>query len=93
MTEYVTIEIDSTGDPDAIRFITNLDLTPDGEPEDYASTDEGRDGSPLAQALFEVPGLAGLRLDGPDLVARRAPGVPWPPLIDDLSDALRDFFL
>jgi hypothetical protein len=93
MTEYVTIEPDLTDDPDVIRLVTNLDLTPDGEPEDYASGDAGGEGSPLAQALFDVPGLAALRLDETDLLARRAPGVPWPPLIDDLSDALRDFFL
>lgn len=76
-----------------IRFTTNLDLTPDGGPEDYASTAEGDEGSPLAQALFAVPGLAALRLDGPDLIARRDPGVPWSVLVEDLSYALRDFFL
>ncbi len=93
MSEYIHIESEPTGDADVVRLVTNLTLVTGGEPEVYASVEEGEEGSPLAQALFAVPGLAALRVEGSDLLVRRAPGVEWHNLIEDISDALREFFL
>ena len=93
MTEYVEIEAEPTDDPEAMRLITNLDLTAGGPPEVYTSPDEGDDGSPVAQAIFTAPGVAWLRLDGREALIRREPDVEWHDLIQDVSDALRDFFL
>ncbi len=93
MTEYIDIRVVPTADPDVMRLVTNLDLTPEGSPEVYDSSDQGDQGSPLAQALFGVPGLAALTLDGHMLWITRASGVEWHSLIEDVSDALRDFYL
>ena len=93
MTEYIDLQPEPGDDPDVMILVTNLDLTPGGEAEVYQSPDEGEEGSPLAQALFAVPGLAGLRLDGEELTITREPDVEWHDLIEDVSDALRDFFL
>ncbi len=93
MSEYITIESEPTGDADVMRLISNLTLVAGDEPEAYHSAEEGEEGSPLAQALFAVPGLAALTIEGADLLVRRAPGVEWHDLIEDLSDALREFFL
>jgi hypothetical protein len=93
MTEYVDLHPEPTDDPDVMVLLTNLDLTPGGEAEVYHSPDEGEEGSPLAQALFAVPGLAALTLDGGELTITREPDVEWHDLIEDVSDALRDFFL
>lgn len=94
MTEYIDIQPEPTDDPDVMLLLTNLDLTPMGGPEVYESPEAGEEeGSPLAQALFAVPGVVALTLDGSELLIRRSPDVEWHDLIEDISDALRDFFL
>lgn len=93
MSEYVEIFPESTADPDVMRLVSNLNLTPDGEAEIYASPEEGDEGSTLAQTLFGIPGLAALTLDGSELLVTRQPGVEWHDLIEDITDALRDFYL
>jgi Scaffold protein Nfu/NifU N terminal len=92
MSEYITVEAESTDDPDLMKLRTNLNLAPDG-PETYASRDEGDEGSPLAQTLFGIDGLAALDIEGGTLTARRDPEAEWHALIDDITEALKDFFL
>jgi hypothetical protein len=92
MSEYITVSAQSGDDPDLVQLITNLNLVPDG-PESYASRDEGDSGSPLAQALFGIDGLAALDIDGGTLIVRRDPDVEWHMLIDEITAALKDFFL
>lgn len=91
MSEYIDIQPETTDDPDVMVLITNLELTQ--EREHYATHAEGDEGSALAQALFAVPGLASATLHGSELTVRREPDVEWHALIEDLTDALRDFFL
>lgn len=93
MSEYVEIQAEPTDDPDVMQITTNVQLASGKDVEVYESPDEGEEGSALAQALFEIPGLAGLRLDGTEMFVQREPGVEWPALIADVSDVLRDFFL
>jgi hypothetical protein len=93
MTEYIEIKTELTHDPEVIRLLTNLDLTAGGPPESYASPEEGESGSPLAQAIFSVPGIAELSLEGREARLRRMAEVEWHDLINDVSDALKDFFL
>lgn len=93
MTEYIDIRAEPSDDPELMILITNLDLTAGGPPETYQTPQEGEDGSPLAQAIFAVPGVAWLRLEGKQAALRRAPDVEWHDLIEDVSDVLKDFFL
>jgi hypothetical protein len=93
VTEYVDLHPEPTSNPNVMILVTNLTLNPGGEAEVYRSPDEGEEGSPLAQELFAVPGLAALTLDGGELAITREPDVEWHDLIEDISDALRDFFL
>lgn len=93
MTEYIDIKAESTDDPEVIRLITNLDLTAGGPPETYATPEDGDTGSPVAQAIFTIPGVAWLRLEGREASLRRGPDVEWHDLIEDVSDVLKDFFL
>ncbi|NDJ51969.1 MAG: hypothetical protein GYB68_02655 [Chloroflexi bacterium] len=93
MTEYIDIDIEPSDHPDVMQMISNLDLTPNGEREVYRSPQEGDEGSPIAQTLFMIPGLAALELEGDTLTLTRQPEVEWHDLIEDVSDALRDFFL
>jgi hypothetical protein len=93
MSEYVNIQPEATDDPDVMHLITNLMLTPQDEPEVYPTPEDGDEGTPLAQTLFGVPGLAALHINGSEMVVQREQDVEWHDLIEDISDALRDFFL
>lgn len=93
MSEYIEVDYEATDDPDVMLITTNLNLTPDGGPEVYATSNEGDEGSPLAQAIFVIPGVMSLTLDEDEILLRRDPDTSWPDLIEDVRDALRDFFL
>lgn len=93
MSEYVTVEVESTPDPDVMLLWVNQNLTYDDE-EIYNTPEEGEVGSPIAQLLFiDLGGIQSLTIRPDQLVVRREKGVPWEALIDDIRDALRDFFL
>ncbi len=92
MSEYIKVQVEYADDPDQVRLVTNLNLAPDG-PESYASPADGDEGSPLAQTLFGIGGISALNIEGGSLFVRRDPGIEWPPLIDDITEALKDFFL
>lgn len=93
MSEYVTVETQPTENPDILEFITNQKIALEGD-EVYNSFDEGDEGSPIAQMLFNgVRGIQALTISGSSLVITRDPDVPWEEIIDEVRDALRDFFL
>ena len=92
MSEYITVDVEYGDDPDQIKLLTNLNLAPEG-PESYADLQEGDEGSPLAQAMFGIEGLAALDIEGSLLLVRRDAEAEWPALIDDITEALKDFFL
>jgi hypothetical protein len=93
VSEYIDIQPEPTDDSEVVCLITNLSFTPEDGWEEYASPEQGQEGSPLAQALFAVPGLAALTLDGSNIFITRAEDIEWHNLIEDVSDVLRDFFL
>ncbi len=93
MSEYVTVETRATEDPNILEILTNQALTPD-EDEVYQDFDEGDEGSPIAQMLFNgVRGIRALTISGSDMVITRDPDVSWEDIVDEVRDALRDFFL
>jgi hypothetical protein len=92
MSEYVTVEARPTDDPDVLEILTNQTLTLEGE-EVYHNFDEGDQGSPLAQTLFGVYGIMALTIVSQTLTVTRDPEVPWEAIVDEVRDALRDFFL
>jgi len=92
MSEYITVNAEPTDDADQIRLITNLNLAPDGA-ESYSNREAGDEGSPLAQTLFGIDGLLALDLEDSVMTIRRDPAQEWPALIDEITAALKDFFL
>lgn len=93
MSEYVTIETEPTDDPDVLEIITNQQLTVAGQ-EIYQSAAEGDVGSPIAQMLFDgVPGIRALTITSDTLIVTRDPDFTWEEIVDEVRDALRDFFL
>jgi hypothetical protein len=92
MSEYVTVETRSTRNPNVLEIVTNQRLTE--EEEIYGSPVEGDEGSPMAQMLFSgVDGVLALTIAESSLLITRDPDVPWEDIVDEVRDALRDFFL
>ncbi|PJF35391.1 MAG: hypothetical protein CUN49_10810 [Candidatus Thermofonsia Clade 1 bacterium] len=92
MSEYISLDPEYGLDPDLVILHTNLELAPYG-PERYANRAEGEEGSPLAQFLFQIEGLAALEIDGKRLIVRREPEAEWHALLDEIAAALKEFFL
>jgi hypothetical protein len=92
MSEYISLDPEYNLDPDIVSLITNLDLAPDGA-ESYLNRADGEVGSPLAQFLFQIEGLVALEIEANRLTVRRDPDVEWHALIDEIAEALKEFFL
>ncbi len=93
MSEYVTIEVEPGEHPDVAELVVNQLLATDGE-EVYANREAGDLGSPLAQMLFAaVDGIDQLTIQEDCLIIRRMPDQPWESIIDEVRDALRDWYL
>ena len=93
MSEYFTVEVEPTDDPNTRELITNHMLAP-GDEEIYRSREAGDEGSPLAQALFHaVDGITALRIVDESLFVTRDPAYTWEFVVDEIRDVLRDFFL
>ncbi len=92
MSEYMDIEAE-WGDDGELLFHTNLRLTTDGREERYASVAEMEVGSPVAQALSAVEGLATLWMRGGEIAATTQPDADWHVVIADVTAALKEFFL
>lgn len=93
MSEYVVVESRASDDPDLLDIVTNQRLAPEGD-EIYRSFEEGDAGSPIAQMLFSgVHGLRALAIRDQTMTLTRDPNVPWEEIVDEVRDALRDFFL
>ena len=92
MSEYITIDVEPTSNPYCVKLVTNLKLGT-GDPEHYNSASQVDEGSPLAQILFEINGLAKLSIEGNTLTVICYPDADWTGLIDDITSALKDFFL
>jgi len=93
MSEYVTVEVQTNDHPDVLELVTNQTLTAEDE-EVYNNFEEGDEGTPIAQMLFNgVRGILALTLTEHTLLITRDPAVPWEDIVDEVRDALRDFFL
>lgn len=93
MSEYVTVTPERTDDPDVMEVIVNQTLTHEDE-EVYANRAAGDVGSPIAQMLFAgIRGIRALTIVEDALIITRDPVVAWEEIVDEVRDALRDFFL
>lgn len=92
MSEYIEIKTEFSDDGHALFVTTNLTLA-DGPAEAYESLEAMETGSPLAQALSAVEGIAWLEINGRCLTLQRHPDAAWHHIVADLSAVLKDFFL
>ncbi len=93
MSEYVTVEFQATDNPDVLELFTNQTLTTEDE-EVYDNFEAGDEGSPIAQMLFNgIRGIRAMIVTEHMLLISRDPDIPWEEIVDEVRDALRDFFL
>ena len=93
MSEYVTVEVEFGEDADVVDLYINQTLTVNDE-EHYANSEQGDLGSPIAQMLFAaVDGIQMLTITKDRLTITREAGYPWEAIVDDVRDALRDWYL
>lgn len=93
MSEYIKIDTEFADDGQYIHLYTNLALTEAGAVEEYDSLAALEEGSPVAQALAVIDGIATLHLSGSHILITRQPDADWYALIADISAALKEFFL
>ncbi len=92
MSEYIEIETELSDDGEQMDIDTNLVLSEDGV-EVYETAVSLEEGSPVAQALAGIEGIAQLQIEGSSMVVTREPNAPWHTIVADISAALKDFFL
>lgn len=92
MSEYIEIESEISDDGQRIFVYTNLRLAEEGF-EEYPSREAMEEGSPVAQNLAMIDGINTLRIEGSDLEITRDPDSEWSLIVEDVSTALKDFFL
>lgn len=90
MTEHLTVRAETTPNPESMKFTVNRAIN-DGRPETYSSPDQAFL-SPLARALFAVPGVNGVFFLRDFVTIRRAAGADWQPLAAGVEAALRAYF-
>ena len=94
MSEYVTVEVEFSADPNVAELYINQTLHGYLRQERYANPAEGDLGSPIAQLLFNaVDGIQALMIERDRLTITRANDHSWEAIIDETRDALRDWFL
>jgi reverse gyrase len=92
MSEYIEIETEIGDDGTEMHVYTNLKLSDQNE-EQYTSTAEMEEGSPVAQSLSVIDGIARLTIEGCNMIITRSPDTEWHSIVSDVSAALKDFFL
>ena len=92
MSEYIEIETETSDDGKRINVYTNLRLA-EGDVEHYNSRKSLEEGSPVAQALAMIDGISRLRIEDSDLIITREPDGEWHIIVENVTAALKDFFL
>jgi hypothetical protein len=92
MSEYIEIETELSDEPGQITFRTNLALAVDGR-ETYHSPAAMDEGSPLAQMLAQIEGIASLTLDEQEMMIEFDPAVGWHVIVAEATAVLKEFFL
>ena len=95
MSEYMEFEVAlDEDDPATIYLTTNLQLTAEGQTEEYDTPEAMLIGTAVAQALgAAVPGLRQLTITPHTLTLVRDWDTAEHALVADVSAVLKDFFL
>lgn len=90
MVDPITVLAQPTPNPETYKFTLNR-VVAEGRPETYSSPEQAFL-SPLARALFAVPGVAGVFLLKDFVTIRRQPGADWTALAPGVEAELKRYF-
>ena len=85
------IETESTPNPATLKFLPGRTVL-GGRTADFASADAARN-SPLATALFELPGVARVFLGADFITVTKSGGEDWPELKPQVLGVISDHYL
>ena len=88
--EELSVRSTPTPNPESYKFTLNR-LVAEGRGETYTDLQQAFL-SPLARALFEVSGVAGVFLLKDFITIRRQPGASWADVVPAVEQALRSYF-
>jgi Fe-S cluster biogenesis protein NfuA len=91
MEDVLTIRTERTPNPNSLKYILGRALVPGGS-ANFPTPDSAKGRSPLAEKIYEVPGVLGVFI-GPDFFTlTRDDGVQWSDVNEKLAPALEAFF-
>ena len=89
--EPLTVRAEATPNPEAMKFALNREFFDPRRGQTFTEPAEAFL-SPLARALFAVPGVAGVFLLRDFVTIRRAPGGDWALIAPAVEGTLHEFF-
>ena len=90
MDDPVKIVVESTPNPNSVKFVLNRTVVEQGS-EFYDASLEG-ERSPLAQKMFKVPGVKDLLLMKNFVSLSRDPKKKWEEIAPKVEEVLREHF-
>ncbi len=87
MSEAIAVEVQPTPNVNAMKFLLSRRVT-DGRSQTYRSPDEAA-ASPLAKALFAIPGVVQVFLLNDFITVTRAPGAEWSAIVAQAETVIR----
>lgn len=86
------ITIESTPNPNAIKFVTSRPVMGEGAPKFFKKeTDYDNDQSPVAYSLFRVHGVDDVFLGSNFITVGKDPSVEWPLLKQPILEIIEDY--
>lgn len=90
MTEPVDVIAEPTPNPNSVKFTLNRPVS-EGKSQSYMNPEQA-EASPLAKALFEIPGVKSVFMLNNFITVSRDPAVEWEAIIGRVEETIRDHF-
>ncbi len=90
MSETIAIEVQSTPNVNAMKFLLNRRVT-EGRSQTFRSPEEAAS-APLAAALLVIPGVVQVFFLNDFITLTRDPGTEWPAIISQAETVIQAHF-
>lgn len=90
MAEPVDVIAEPTPNPNSVKFTLNRPVS-EGKSQSYMNPEQA-EASPLAKALFEIPGVKSVFMLNNFITVSRDPAVEWEAIIGRVEETIRDHF-
>ncbi len=90
MSESITVEVQPTPNVNAMKFLLSQKVT-EGRSQTYRSLEEAIN-TPLAKALFAIPGVVQVFFLNDFITLTRDPGAEWQAIISQAETVIQSHF-